>query len=158
MTSAMGLVIAFSQDFHRRFPKISYRTFLRINCGLSFLFANLGLDQIIAWSTPILMFLYPLAITLIILGLLSPIFKHDRLVYQITTALTLIPAFFDMLNALPANLHDSQLLQTLLGFAQQYFPFFSLGFGWLTFGIAGLILGLICHVLKARKRLELISE
>lgn len=158
MTSAMGLVIAFSQDFHRRFPKISYRTFLRINCGLSFLFANLGLDQIIAWSTPILMFLYPLAITLIILGLLSPMFKHDRLVYQITTALTLIPAFFDMLNALPANLLDSQLLQTLLGFAQQYFPFFSLGFGWLTFGIAGLILGLICHVLKVRKRLGLLSE
>lgn len=31
--------------------------------GLSFLFADLGLNQIIAWSTPILMFLYPLAIT-----------------------------------------------------------------------------------------------
>ncbi|MCT7824407.1 MAG: branched-chain amino acid transport system II carrier protein, partial [Lactobacillus crispatus] len=158
MTSAMGLVIAFSQDFHRRFPKISYRTFLRINCGLSFLFANLGLNQIIAWSTPILMFLYPLAITLIILGLLSPLFKNDRLVYRITTELTLIPAFFDMLNALPAGLHESRLLQTLLGFAQQYFPFFNLGFGWLTFGIAGLILGLICHVLRVRKRLGLISE
>ena len=30
MTSAMGLVIAFSQDFHRRFPKISYRTFCEL--------------------------------------------------------------------------------------------------------------------------------
>ncbi|MEY8293539.1 branched-chain amino acid transport system II carrier protein [Limosilactobacillus caviae] len=158
MTSAMGLVIAFSQDFHRRFPKISYRTFLRINCGLSFLFANLGLNQIIAWSTPILMFLYPLVITLIILGLLSPLFKNDRLVYRITTGFTLIPAFFDMLNALPAGLHESRLLQTLLAFAQQYFPFFNLGFGWLAFGIAGLILGLICHALKGRKRPELISD
>jgi LIVCS family branched-chain amino acid:cation transporter len=158
MSTAMGLVIAFSQDFHRRFPKISYRTFLRINCGLSFLFANLGLNQIIAWSTPILMFLYPLAITLIILGLLSPLFKQDRLVYRITTGLTLIPAFFDMLNALPAGLHESQLLQALLGFAQHYFPFFGLGFGWLTFGIAGLILGLICHAVKGRKQVELLSD
>lgn len=158
MSTAMGLVIAFSQDLHRRFPKISYRTFLRINCGLSFLFANLGLNQIIAWSTPILMFLYPLAITLIILGLLSLLFKQDRLVYRITTGLTLIPAFFDMLNALPAGLHESQLLQALLGFAQHYFPFFGLGFGWLTFGIAGLILGLICHAVKGRKQVELLSD
>lgn len=158
MTSAMGLVIAFSQDFHRRFPQISYRTFLRFNCGLSFLFANLGLNQIIAWSTPILMFLYPLAMTLIILGLLSPLFKQDRLVYRMTTGFTLIPAFFDMLNALPAGLHGSRLLQALLGFAQQYFPFFNLGFGWLTFALAGLILGLIIHILRARRRPALVNE
>ena len=158
MTSAMGLVIAFSQDFHRRFPKISYRTFLRFNCGLSFLFANLGLNQIIAWSTPILMFLYPLTITLIILVLLSPLFKKDPLVYRITTGLTLIPAFFDMLNALPANLHESQLLQTLLEFAQRFFPFFSLGFGWLSFGIVGLILGLASYVLKERKKTALAND
>lgn len=104
------------------------------------------------------MFLYPLAITLIILGLLSPLFKKDPLVYRITTGLTLIPAFFDMLNALPANLHESQLLQTLLGFAQRFFPFFSLGFGWLSFALSGLILGLIGHGIKTRKRPVLAND
>lgn len=148
MTSAMGLVIAFSQDFHRRFPRISYKTFLRFNCTLSFLFANLGLNQIITWSTPVLMFLYPLAITLIILGITSPLFHRDPLVYRITTGFTLIPAFFDMINALPAGLHNTALIQALTGFATHYFPFFSLGFGWLSFGIAGMAIGLIAHAIR----------
>jgi LIVCS family branched-chain amino acid:cation transporter len=142
MTSAMGLVIAFAQDFHRRFPRISYKSFLRFNCLLSFTIANLGLNQIIAWSTPVLMFLYPLAITLIILGITSPFFNNDPLVYRFTTGFTLIPAFFDMLNAFPAPIHNWSLTQGLLAFAQHYFPFFDDGFGWLSFGIIGLLFGL----------------
>lgn len=147
MTSAMGLVIAFSQDFHKHFPQISYKTFLRFNCGLSFIIANLGLNQIIAWSTPVLMFLYPLSITLIILGITSPLFKQDPVVYRITTGLTLIPAFFDMLNAMPNPIHSLPFTQALLGFAQKYFPFFINGFGWLTFGICGMLLGVGYHFL-----------
>lgn len=145
MTSAMGLVIAFAQDFHRRFPRISYKSFLRFNCLLSFTIANLGLNQIIAWSTPVLMFLYPLAITLIILGMTSPFFNNDPLVYRFTTDFTLIPAFFDMLNAFPAPIHNWSLTQDLLAFAQHYFPFFANGFGWLSFGIIGLLFGLASH-------------
>lgn len=151
LTTAMGLVIAFAQDFHRRFPKIPYRIFILINCCLSFLFANLGLDQIITWSTPVLMFLYPLAIILIILGIMSPLFNNDARVYQIATAFTLLPAIFDMLNALPSSLHQMQWVQSCLSFAQHYFPFFSLGFGWLTFGICGLALGLAYHYLNQRR-------
>ncbi len=151
MTSAMGLVVAFSQDFHRRFPRISYKTFLRFNCLLSFIFANFGLDQIITWSTPVLMFLYPLAITLIILGITSPLFNNDPLVYRITTGFTLIPAFFDMINALPAPLNGTTLVQSLVGLAQHYFPFFSLGFGWLCFGIVGMTMGLGAHFLLGRR-------
>lgn len=158
MTSAMGLVVAFSQDFHRRFPRISYQTFLRFNCALSFLVANIGLDQIIAWSTPVLMFLYPLAITLIIMGITSPLFGNDRLVYRITTGLTLIPAFFDMVNALPASLHSTAFLRGMLSFAQHYFPFFSLGFGWLNFGVAGFTIGLATHFLRGWRRSAAASE
>lgn len=153
MTSAMGLVIAFAQDFHRRFPQISYKTFLKFNCGLSFLFANLGLNQIITWSTPFLMLAYPLAITLIILGTTSPLFNNDAKVYKITTGFTLIPAFFDMINALPAPLSKLDAVQAMISFAGKYFPFFNLGFGWLTFGIAGFGLGLIIHFAKPERSL-----
>lgn len=158
MTSAMGLVIAFSQDFHRRFPRISYKAFLRFNCSLSFIIANLGLNQIIAWSTPVLMFLYPLAITLIILGITSPLFNRDPLVYRITTGFTLIPAFFDMLNAMPDPIHSWSFTQTLLGFAQRYFPFFANGFGWLSFGICGMLIGLTCHYCKQRALTSSLNE
>lgn len=158
LTTAMGLVVAFSQDFHRRFPRISYKTFLKFNCGLSFLFANLGLNQIITWSTPFLMFLYPLAITLIILGITSPLFGNDAIVYKITTAFTLIPAFFDMANALPAPLSGLSFTKAMLAFANQYFPFFKIGFGWLSFGIIGMILGLITHYVKLSRSAALARE
>ena len=151
LTTAMGLVVAFAQDFHKRFPKVSYQRFLLFNCGLSFVVANLGLNRIITWSTPVLMFLYPLAITLIILGIASPLFNNDRLVYRLTTGLTLIPAFFDMVNNLPAILRATAPAQWLINLASHFLPFFNLGLGWLTFGIAGFGLGLAGHFLLNRQ-------
>lgn len=158
ITTAMGLVVASAQDFHKTFPKISYKAFLAFNCILSFIVANMGLDKIISWSTPILMLLYPLAISLIILAILSPVFNNDYKVYKITTALTLIPAIFDMINALPAPLKDLSLIKTIVEFAKKYIPLFHLGFGWLLFSILGLILGLIIHFIKPAKKLESIEE
>ena len=148
ITTAMGLVVAFAQDFHKRFPKISYKTFLAINCLLSFIIANMGLDMIISWSTPVLMLLYPLAISLVILGILSPIFKNDPVVYKITTALTLIPALFDMINALPDVLRSTSIIQNILSYAQRYLPMFDLGFSWVTFSLGGLFIGIIIHFAK----------
>lgn len=145
LTTAMGLVIAFAQDFHSRFPKISYKTFLAANCALSFIFANLGLDQIIAWSLPVLMFLYPLAISLICLSLLAPLFHADVLVYRLTTFLTLIPAVFDMLKTLPPFLNKTPFVQMLIAFADKYLPLFELGFAWLPFSLLGLGIGVLLH-------------
>lgn len=147
MSTAMGLVVAFAQDFHDSFPQISYRIFLALNCGLSFIVANLGLDNLITWSTPVLMFLYPLAITMIILGIISPLFKNDPVVYQVMTILTLIPAFFDMLNSFPPVLKQAAWVQRFVCFAHNYLPLFDLGFSWLPFAIVGLVLGLGMHLL-----------
>lgn len=153
ITTAMGLVIAFAQDFHERFPKVSYKTFLSINCLISFAFANLGLDKIIIWSTPVLMFLYPIAISLILLGILSPIFKNDKIVYKVTCYLTLIPAIFDLLNALPPVLRNTEFVQVLIKFAEKFFPLFSIGFSWTLFSLTGLVIGLLIHFLKRNNKI-----
>ncbi|MGN1284615.1 MAG: branched-chain amino acid transport system II carrier protein, partial [Candidatus Limosilactobacillus intestinavium] len=71
LTTAVGLVAAFAQDFHKHFPKVSYHTWLALTTLASFLAANFGLDTIIAWSTPMLMFLYPLVLVLILLSVFS---------------------------------------------------------------------------------------
>lgn len=153
MTTAMGLVTAFAQDFHDRFPRVSYKFFLRLNCIISFLIANLGLDQIIAWSTPILMFLYPLAIVLIVLGILSPLFHQSPLVYRVTLGVTVIPALFDMVNAFPPVLRQQNWSQMLIDFARHWLPMYQLGFGWLPFAGGGLICGLAAYwFIKAAKR------
>lgn len=48
LTTAVGLVAAFAQDFHKHFPKVSYHVWLALSCLASFTTANSGLDKIIA--------------------------------------------------------------------------------------------------------------
>lgn len=122
MSTAIGLVVAFAQDFHKRFPKISYRTFLTFNCLLSFAIANFGLTTIIAWSTPVLMFLYPLAIALIFCGLTSNFFNNDTAVYKFVVYFTIIPAIFDGLNASPSIISNTAFAKAALIFAGRYLP------------------------------------
>lgn len=141
MTTAMGLVVAFAQDFHYRFPKISYKTFLRGSCLVSFIVANIGLDQIVTWSKPVLMFLYPLAIVLILLGICSPLFKGSTAIYRTTTWITAIPACFDMVNNFPPVLRETRVSQSLIAFADHFFPLYQLGFSWLIFMLVGLLIG-----------------
>lgn len=152
LTTAMGLVIAFAEDFHKRFPKISYKIFLLGNCLLSFIFANMGLDRIIAWSTPVLMFIYPVAISIILLGLLSPVFKNNPVVYKSTCYLTLIPAFFDLINALPTELRNTTFAQSVINFGQNHFPLFSMGFSWIIFSLVGLIFGLAIYFFRSKNK------
>lgn len=151
LSTSMGLVIASSQTFHQRFEKISYKQMLALNCLLSFAIANLGLDTIISWSLPVLMFLYPLAITLILLGITSPLFKKSPLIYQTTTLFTLIPALFDFVNALPAGLKQTPFIQSMLRFSSRYFPFFELGFGWICFSLLGSFIGIIWYLVRNKK-------
>lgn len=152
LTTAMGLAAAFSEDLHRLFPRISYKVFLIINCLFSFLVANLGLDKIIAWSKPVLMFLYPLAITLTLLGMMSPLFNTDPIVYRFTTGLTLIPAFFDLVNNLPSALQKAPINQAMISFAHQYFPLFSLGFSWIPFALVGFLIGIGVRLMRRREQ------
>ncbi|RRK11227.1 branched-chain amino acid transport system II carrier protein [Lactiplantibacillus garii] len=148
LTTAVGLATSFSEALHDKFPSISYRTWNRLSCGASFLIANIGLDQIIAWSTPMLMFLYPLAITLIILSIASPLFRHDPVVYRWTTALTLIPACFDALGSAPAVITRLGWVQGLLAFDDKYFPLAKIGLDWALPALIGLMIGLSWHVVR----------
>ncbi|KRM69743.1 branched-chain amino acid transport protein [Apilactobacillus ozensis DSM 23829 = JCM 17196] len=151
LTTAVGLVSAFAQDFHNHFPKVSYRQWLAINCGLSFIIANCGLSTIIQWSTPVLMLLYPYAIFLIILSIFSPLFKKDSIVYITTIICITIPAFMDMLASLPAYSTNNGFMQSIISFHNSYFPFASLGMDWVIPGIIGLFIGLIIHIAKKNK-------
>ena len=148
LTTAVGLSTSFSEALHAKFPSISYRTWLLIATGLSFGIANFGLDTIIAWSTPMLMFLYPLAITLIILSIASPLFNHDRRVYIWTTIFTIIPAILDAIAAAPAIISKSAFATTILKL-DNFLPGASLGMDWLLPAAIGLIIGLAIHFISA---------
>ena len=75
LKTSIGLITSCSETFVLLFPgKLSYRGWAAAFSCLSFLIANLGLDLIIRYSLPVLMLLYPLAITLILLCLFGRIF------------------------------------------------------------------------------------
>jgi len=142
-TTAMGLVASFAQDFHKLFPKVSYLTWLRTTTVLSFVVANAGLDNIIAWSLPVLMLLYPLSLALILTSLTVHSKPYAGIVYKMTIAFTVLPAIFDMLNASPAAVTNLTFVKAILNAYHQYVPFASLGLGWIVPTFVGFFLGLL---------------
>ncbi|MGO3590935.1 branched-chain amino acid transport system II carrier protein [Leuconostoc falkenbergense] len=165
LTTAIGLTASFAQDFHRIFPKISYKNWLILTIGLSFMAANFGLDNIIAWAVPILMFLYPIAITLILLGLLSPLFNNASIVYLSTMIFAMIPAIMDGIANSPfsglfkgvVGYHDD--MGTLhFGIYQNLLPFADMGFGWITPTILGFLIGITLYRIKLNRILKTVSD
>ena len=152
LKTAIGLVTSCSDAFSRMFPKgLSYRAWAVIFTVLSFLISNFGLSKIISYSLPLLLFLYPLAITLILLALFGNLFHHDRAVYVSVTAFTCIAALFDLAKALPANLKTTLHLDGAVGLAEKILPFFDISLGWVLPAFVGLVLGLVIHFAKKQK-------
>lgn len=144
LKTAIGLITACSETFKEMFPNsFSYKTYVVIFTVFACFAANLGLTQLIALSIPILMFLYPLAIAIIILGLISPLFKDRQVVYVTTTLFTIFVSIADMLNALPDSIKNIGLIQNILGFYKSNLPFFDLGMGWVIPMATGLVVGLV---------------
>ncbi|MCW6101833.1 branched-chain amino acid transport system II carrier protein [Lactiplantibacillus plantarum] len=151
LTTAIGLVAAFAQDFHKHFGFLSYKAWLRITCLASFLTANVGLNQIIAWSTPVLMFLYPLAMALIFLSILSPLFHKSSVVYVWVVVFTVVPAVFDMVAAFPAVVSQSTFGQAM-AHVQSCLPLASSGMDWLVPALVGAVFGTAHYLLLQRAK------
>lgn len=148
LKTAIGLIIACAEIFVEMFlESLSYKTYAVIFSVITAVVANIGLNNIIQFSLPVLMFIYPLAIVLILLALLSPLFKDSSAVYLITTLAVLPISILDMLKALmtefPVMGEAVPALESLMMWMNQYFPFFELGLGWILPGIAGFVISFI---------------
>ncbi|MGI6008131.1 MAG: branched-chain amino acid transport system II carrier protein [Ruminococcus sp.] len=144
LKTAVGLITSCAQTFCQLFPQVlSYRIWAVGFSLFSFGAANLGLETIIAWALPVLMFLYPLAITLILLALTGKWFRNSVYVYRSVTAFTLAAALLDFIRALPAPALSFLHLKGLLSAAENCLPLFSLGLGWVCPAAIGLLAGLI---------------
>lgn len=155
LKTAVGLITSCAETFSGIFPHgPSYRVWTILFSALSFLFANLGLSAIISYAIPVLMFLYPLAIVLILLSLCGRLFGNDRTVYLWVIGFTLIGAIYDLLRTLPENLRSLCHLEGLIQAVGRILPLSSLGLGWICPALLGLAIGLILHFLpgKARSR------
>lgn len=144
LKTAIGLITACATMFSEMFPKsLSYNSYAKVFTLFSLIIANFGLNNIIQYSIPVLMFLYPLAISLVILSLLNPIIKRQEIVYRWTTGVILVLAVFDFLKALPEPLKSNAVVVKLVNIAQSYIPGFDYGFGWILPGFIGFLIGVI---------------
>ena len=143
LKTSIGLVTSCADAFRRMFPKgPSYRAWAIGFTVFSFVVSNFGLSKIIEYSLPVLMFLYPLAITLILLALTGKLFGHAQCVYVSVTAFTCIAAVFDLVKTLPAGVQAALGLEGMVNFAGAFLPWFDLNLGWVVPAALGLGLGL----------------
>ena len=150
LKTTIGLTTAFSETFAELFPGLSYSTLIAGVSIIPCIIANIGLTSIISYSTPVLMFLYPLAIILVLLGVSGPLFKNNPIVYQTVTIFTIIPAIIDGLQSSPAWIQNASITQKIIEFAKNTLPFFGIGMGWIVPAVFGLILGLGIYLIKEK--------
>lgn len=152
LKTAVGLITSCGETFCEMFPKGPKYKFWAIGfCAISFLISTVGLSAIIGWSLPVLMLLYPLAMTLILLALFGKLFSNDRAVYVSVTALTFVAALFDFVKALPLGLPKTKVCAAIIKVGG-FLPFAKLGLGWVCPAALGLIIGLIIHFAKKIKK------
>lgn len=145
LKTAIGLVTSCATAFVELFPRtLSYKSYAVLFSLFSFGIANFGLSRIIELSLPVLMFLYPLTITLILLCLFGHLFDFDRRVFVSVTVCTLIPAVFDFINTLPAAANKIFFGDAVARMIQ-WLPLGSIGMSWVVPACVGLAIGLALH-------------
>ena len=132
LTTAIALVSAASDYFNTLSKgKLNYKLLIAAMCILSTCIANFGLDKIISLASPVLSFVYPGVLTVIVLSL----FK-DRIpdtVVKCSFVGALIGSLCEILFSFGAPFRFVESM-----------PFYSFGFGWISwavlFGLAGAII------------------
>ncbi|MCE9654498.1 branched-chain amino acid transport system II carrier protein [Clostridium celatum] len=143
LTTSVGLITSCSQYFGSLTSRISYKNWVRILVLSSMSLANMGLNKILSISVPILNGIYPIAIMLIVLGILNKYFKDNSTIYKLTILFTGVVSFLDALSQLGLNIDFlNKLLYKL--------PLYSQGLCWLVPALIGLLLGVILCLFREK--------
>lgn len=138
--TATGLLSSCAFYFNRLYPKISYKRFVLIFVLFSGFVANVGLEQLIKLSVPVLNIIYPIVIVLIFLSFIDKLFNGHRYVYRGSVLLTMVVSLNDGLIALNSNLDFISPLINL--------PLSEMGFGWIIPAIIGGVCGWLLSLFK----------
>lgn len=152
LTTSIGLITSCATYFSNTFKGISYTWYAVIFAVVSFGVGMYGLKTIISAAIPMLFFLYPLTIVIIVLAFLDSYFDGRRCVYAMTMAFSFVAASFDFVKYAPEAISSTEVAQNYVAFASSHIPFYDLGFGWVLFAVIGFALGLVYKtVVKSAK-------
>lgn len=134
LTTCVGLINACGRFFHEVFPKLSYQTYVFIFIVIGWLLTNFGLDLILQFATPLLVFIYPISIVLITLSLFQHFFGESKRMYIFSVSIATVFAFFEALNSIGLQVN---LLNPFFAFL----PLHSNGLGWTVPSLLAAIIG-----------------
>lgn len=143
LKTAIGLVTSCAETFVEVFPKsLSYRVYAIGFTLISFLLSNFGLDRILKYSLPALLFLYPITIVFILLLLVGSFVGENKIIYQSTIIATIIGAFMDTFSKPSYTFMHSAFTDGVVNLYQKL-PMYEIGFAWVIFTVIGLIIGFV---------------
>ena len=131
LTTAIGLVATVG-EFFSSITSFKYEKIVVFTVIISFLLSILGVESIIRISVPVLVFVYPVMISLIILNLFGKYIKNDY-IYKGVVLFTGIIGLIESLASIGiTNTYTNSVLEIL--------PFSDYGLTWLFPGLIGYIL------------------
>jgi branched-chain amino acid:cation transporter, LIVCS family len=136
LTTSIGLVSSCSQYFVKVLPRISYRKCVFYLSAFGLVIANFGLSELISFSLPVLMMIYPVAIVLIILSNIHQLFGGYSSVYIFALIPTAIISFYE-------GLMIAGIKIEILTKAISVIPLNDQGITWAVPALIGAILGYI---------------
>src|SRR5699024_2043545 len=136
LTTGVGLVVAVSEHFSKLIPKVNYGVWAFIFTFVSFILANQGLSTIIKGSVPVLLILYPIAMTVLVLLIVTYFVKSPRLSLQIPVYVVAVVSILTVIE------RNEYIGSSALSFLQKL-PLYSAQFEWIPIMIIGYALGYI---------------
>ncbi|MFS0690651.1 branched-chain amino acid transport system II carrier protein [Sporosarcina sp. 179-K 8C2 HS] len=124
LTTCVGLINACSRFFNEIYPKIHYRSYVAIFVLIGLLVSNLGLNTILSLAVPLLVFIYPISIVLVILSLFQHFAGGGKMMYRLSVSVTAIFALYEVLTNIG---YKMEVLTGVLSVV----PFFEHGLGWI---------------------------
>lgn len=141
LTTAVGLTATVG-DYFSSLLKISYEKIVVLTTIIGFILSNFGVDFIVKFSAPILVFLYPIAIVLIALNFFKNKLNDKTYIGAVIGAGFV--GIIEMFQALNININ-------ILNIIYNYLPLKEFGLAWF---IPSIILGLFFQIIFKRKNIE----
>ncbi|WP_305810750.1 branched-chain amino acid transport system II carrier protein [Photobacterium leiognathi] len=128
LTTAIGLISACADYFSSLTP-MSYKKWAVVLAVICAVVANVGLNQLIALSVPVLFALYPVAIALVALTLVRKWLPNPRLAYRVVLLVSFI---FSMIDVAKYLKFDVSMFSSL--------PLFNYGMAWVLPTLVALVI------------------
>ncbi len=143
LNTCIGLLTCCSDYFHKLLPKIPYKIWVIFFAVGSLVVANVGLDNLLAVSVPILGAIYPVCILLILLGIFQKWIGRFPAIYPVSVAFTGIVSVLSEMKSLG-------WCPVFLAKGLKLLPLSAQGLPWVIPAVVGILLGILLSGRKKR--------